>query len=63
MNPFDLRKSIVEGNRREKLYRKSLEAARRVVNGENVQLFTPDKKTAKEFIDAVKLRIEEAPVL
>lgn len=61
MNPFDLRKAIVEGNRCEKLRRQSFEAALRAINGENITVFSPNEKIAKEFIDAVKKKLIDDP--
>lgn len=59
MRPFDLKQAIMHGNRCQKTYRQSMDAALAVLCGENVGVLSPDEKTAKQFIDQVKKRLEE----
>ncbi len=59
MRDLDLYELIKHGDRSEKAFWQSMEAAMDVVEGKNVMVLSPDKNAAEHFIDQVKKRLEE----
>lgn len=59
MRHFDLYELIKHGDRAEKTFWKSMEAAIAVTESKNVKVISPSRGMAEYFVDQVKKRPEE----
>lgn len=59
MRPFDLHELTKAGDRSEKTFWQSMEAAVNVLEGKDVMVLSLDENTAKDFMNQVKKRLEE----